>query len=72
MSLDNVRLGHSKLTDNVFAGFLSKDGKTWTQKKNITSDFIGAVIDRFAGYKETITVSDGRKFEITVKELKDT
>jgi len=71
MSLDNIRLGHSKLTDNIFAGYLAKDGKTWSKKKDITNDFIGAVIDRFAGYKETISVSDGRKFEITVKEIKD-
>lgn len=71
MNLNNIRLGHSKLSDNIFAGYLSKDGKTWEQKKDITSDFIGAVIDRFAGYRETLTVSDGRKYEITVKEIKD-
>ena len=70
MSLENVRLGHSKLTDRVFAGYLGKDEMTWVKKKDITSDFIGAVIERFSGYKETISVSDGRVFEITVKEIK--
>ncbi len=71
MGIENIRLGHSKLSDRIFAGYLSKDGKRWISKKDITSDFIGAVIDRFSGYRETITVSDGRKYEITVKEIKD-
>jgi hypothetical protein len=69
MNLNNIRLAHSKLSDNVYVGYLSKDGKTWQKKKDITSDFLGAVIDRFSGYVEKISCNDGSKYEITVKKI---
>ncbi len=69
MKLDKLRLGKSALTDKIFVGELNKDKEYWTIKRDITDDFIGAVIDRWAGFKETISTSDGKAYEISVKQI---
>jgi hypothetical protein len=69
-ALENIRLGHSRLSDKVYAGYMDKSNRRWTKKKDITSDFLGAVIARFEGRKETITTSDGEEYEITVRKMK--
>ena len=36
-----IRLGMAALSDDVFAGYLCKDGRTWKQGKHtVTSDFL--------------------------------
>lgn len=64
--LNGVRLAKSGLTDNVYVGILNKGSKTWARKKDITNDFIKAVLDRFHGYKTTIKDSKGTLYEIHV------
>lgn len=39
-------------------------------EREITGDFLKAVILWASGYKRTISTSDGRKFEVQVKEIK--
>lgn len=68
IELDNITLGHSPLTDSVFAGITSSPGK-WRQKKDVTNEFIGCVISRWENQKEVIS-SGKNKWEITVKKLK--
>lgn len=70
IELDNLRLGHAALSDKIYAGILSKDGKTWLNKVDVTNDFITAAIARWGGFKEVLTASDGKKYEITIKEIK--
>lgn len=69
IELDNLRLGHSSLTDKVFAGVRNKKGDLWLHKTDVTGDFISAVISRWENQKETIGSGDQR-WEIQVKKLK--
>jgi hypothetical protein len=68
VDLEKINLGHSPLTDKIFAGTSIKPG-VWRNKIDVTNDFIGCVIARWAGHKESIKSSDGKVYEITVKEV---
>lgn len=70
MKIEEIRLAKGALSDNIYAGKLDKEGIGFTQKHDVTSDFIGAVIARWGGFRETLTCSDGKTYEITVKEIK--
>lgn len=39
VELENIVLGHSPLTDSVFAGVLNKKGDQFLQKKNVSNFF---------------------------------
>jgi len=69
MGLENIRIAKSSLTDNIYAGYLSKDKMRWLKKVDVTNDFLQAVIDRWAGFGQTITGSNGKKYRITLKKL---
>ena len=67
VELDNIILGHSPLSDTIFAGIPLKEGQ-WRHKVNVTNSFIACVIARWEGQTERI--SDGaNEYEITVKKL---
>jgi len=68
MILQNIKLAKSALTDNIYVGYVDKTGKGWKDKKDVTDEFISCVIARWAGFKETLTSSDGDVYEITVKK----
>lgn len=68
VELEKIRLGHSPLTDNIYAGTILKEG-VWRNKHDVTNDFLSAVIARFEGKKETISAGK-EKWEITVKKIK--
>lgn len=70
MDLKELRIAKSGITDEVFAGFPTKDQQIWRTKKDVTADFITAVLDRWAEFTQIITRSDGKRFEISVKEPK--
>lgn len=73
VELDNIRLGHSKLSDKVYAGIViqSKNNSQplFKYKTNVTNDFITAVIARWEGHTEVIHSGDNQ-WEITVKKIK--
>jgi len=69
MKISELRLAKSVLSDNVYVGIRNKVGDAWLQKKDITNDFLCAVIERWGGYAETITVSDGTVYQITVRKI---
>jgi len=70
VELEKLRLNISPLTDEVYVGTVKKNSPEWINKHAITNDFLSCVITRWNGYKESITVSDGKTYEISVKELK--
>ena len=67
MKVENIRIAVSPLTDTVYAGKLSKDKTYWLDKKDVTDDFLGAVIDRWKNTFQTITTPDGKRYRIEVK-----
>lgn len=67
--IGDIRIAKSGLTDNVYAGVISTDGITWLQKKNVTTDFITAVLARWNGFSQLIKASDGKSYRITIKEI---
>lgn len=73
VELENIRLGHSPLTDKVYAGIIASEKNKkqilWKNKQDVTNDFITAVIGRWEGHTEIIASGDN-KWEITVKKIK--
>lgn len=73
VDIEKITLGHSPITDSVFAGISKNNphgkGMMWQHKKDVTNEFIGCVIQRWENKKETIQSGDD-KWEITVKKLK--
>lgn len=69
IELEKITLGHSPLTDTIFAGVLNKKGDKWLHKVDVTNAFIGSVISRWEGQKETISAGD-QEWEISVKKIK--
>lgn len=72
MTLENIRLAKGSISDRIYAGYLNKDKQTWRQKVDVTNDFLAAVIERWGGYEETITCSNGKKYSVTVREIQRT
>lgn len=69
VDLEKINLGHSPLTDRIFAGTSIKPG-VWRNKKDVTNDFLHCVISWWAGHVQEIETADGKIYEITVKEIK--
>lgn len=69
VELEKISLGHSEMTDEVYAGVKNKNETRWLEKKNVTNDFIACVLSRWEGKSETITSGDS-EWEITVKKIK--
>lgn len=68
IELNNIKIAKSALTDKVFIGIVNKDKRTWRQKKDVTSDFMKTVVDRFCGYEE-IFILNNKKYKIKVIEV---
>jgi hypothetical protein len=51
VELDNITLGYSPLTGNVFAGIPLKNGQ-WRHKVDVTNAFITSVIKKWEGFTE--------------------
>ena len=68
VDLENITLGHSPLTDEIFAGTVNKGGKTWRNKKNVTNEFIDCCIKRWEGQKEIIQAGEN-EWEISVRKI---
>lgn len=69
VELERVTLGHSEITDKIFAGILNKKGNLWLKKVDVTNSFIACVVSRWENHTETIT-SDNNEWEIIVKKIK--
>jgi hypothetical protein len=70
MDIDELRVAKGSISDRVYAGILDEEKELWKEKKDITNDFIQAVIDVFGGYKTVITDSEtGKSYKIKVVEV---
>lgn len=69
VDLEKITLGHSPLTDSIFAGTIIKQG-VWRNKVNVTEAFLNCAISLWGGKKGKITSEDGEEWEITVKKIK--
>ncbi len=72
MKVEQIQLGVSPLTDEVFAGRINKAKNKWLEKVNVTDMFTGCVIQKFGGHITEVEDDKGNKYEITVKKLKPT
>ncbi len=70
VELEKLRLGISAMSDQCFAGILSKNDRMWLHKVNVHNDFIHAVITKWNGQIETVTDANGTVYEISIKEIK--
>ena len=69
--INNIRIAKSALTDNIYAGYINKDGISWRKKVDVTNDFLKAVIERWEESYQTITTPDGTKYKISVEKLEN-
>lgn len=70
VELDKVRLDYSPLTKRIQVGSTDAKGENFLQKKDITGDFCRCVYAMFGDNDRIITVSNGKKFEVLIKEWK--
>ncbi len=68
MKTKDIRLAVSPLTDHVYAGKIAKDGVAWQEKKDVTNDFLAAVVARWKNCEQTISGSDGSKYILTLRK----
>ena len=62
----------AKLTldgNRIYAGILSKSGRLWLHKSDVTSEFWETLIALAAGY-DIIVKSGGKRWSITVAEIR--
>src|SRR5574343_1695508 len=65
MSIENIRVCKGALTDNVYAGYLSKNKLGFKTKVDVTNDFLNTVIKRWNNQTEVIT-NGKKKWRVTV------
>lgn len=71
MKAEQISLGVSAITETVYAGRLNKAKTMWLEKKDVTDMFIHCAIQKFGGHITEMESEDGKKYEITVKEVKE-
>lgn len=69
MSLENLHIAKSALTDTVYVGYINNDGKTWRKKNDVTDEFLTAVVDWWNGCSQEIIASNGKVYKITVERI---
>lgn len=73
VEVDNLTIAVSPLTKTVYAGVSKENpvgpGMMWHHKKDITQDFLHAVVQLWEN-STAIIESDTEKWEVTVKKLK--
>lgn len=70
---NELRLGMAALSNDVFAGYLCKDGRTWKQGKHtVTSDFLRTMIE-YVGVGKSLEINVGGKpkYKVTVIEIEN-
>ena len=71
VELDDLKLGISPVTDEVYIGITQKaNPEEWKHKKDVTNDFLACAVARWNGYKQEITGSDGQKYLVQITEIK--
>jgi len=70
IELNDLVMNISPLTDEIFVGIQQKNKDQWKHKINLTNNFLACAIQRWNGYKQEIIGEDGKKYEVTIKEIK--
>ncbi len=70
IEINNIKIGKSAITDEIFAGITNKDNMSWKHKVDVTAYFLKAVVDRFCGFTETFRLG-GIKYTVTCRRLND-
>lgn len=68
VDLEKITLGHSPLTDSIFAGTSIGPG-VWRNKVDVTNPFLACVLARWAGYEEVVEDGNGNAYKIKVEKL---
>ena len=70
MRLSDLHIGVSPLTDTIYIGTVSKkDAGCWNSKHDVTSKFIGALMDWTPpGTVRLVCDSHGNEYEIVVRK----
>lgn len=68
VELDDVRLGVSAISKEVYVTIPNKDNFTMKHKKNVHSDFLKCIIDYAKGTRFTIANADekGKEYQVGV------
>lgn len=70
-----IHIGTSPLTNNIYAGYVLKDGRTWseTNKTDVTGEACAAVAQHVLakGGEIVITANGKPAYEISAKKLGD-
>lgn len=74
VNLEDIRLGTSKLSGATYIGIVYNGKTSWKLKRDITSDFNNAIIDRFAEVITTLSkvitsTITGKSYLVEVNEL---
>jgi hypothetical protein len=67
-TIDELHIAKGAISDNIYAGFLDTTESHFMKKKDITGEFMKAVVDKFAGYEEVFTL-DGKKYRLKLTEI---
>lgn len=67
-----IHVGTSPLSNRIFAGHVSKDGRTWSSKQDVTGAACGAVCEHVLanGAPVTVTCNGEPAYKITVEKIK--
>lgn len=69
-TINELHLAKGALSDRVYAGFLNKDMSAFVVKKDVTAEFMRAIVERHAGYIESFYLN-GKEYTIEVREVKE-
>lgn len=69
-TINELHIAKGAISDNVYAGFLDTTKTHFMKKKDITGEFMQAVVDKFAGYQEVFYL-DGKKYKLTLEEIEE-
>ena len=68
-----IRIGCSPLSNNIYAGYVLKDGMTWsdTNKTDVTHEAIGAVCEHAERFGQPIVVyrNHAATYRLTIERL---
>lgn len=71
INVEEIKIGISPMTGEVYAGKLNKKGNLWLSKVNVTNQFVDTVLRKYEGKIEEVeNEATGEKWEISVKKIK--
>jgi len=66
--IEDLHIAKSAMTDRVYVGFPNSDKTAWNKKKDVTDDFVKAVVDVYGGYT-TVFNLNGDEYKLTLTKI---